>query len=311
MDSQIPKLLSQLDELGLFECYLVPFVTDDKKVTVFFNKATRLISICENGGDLSRILPGMVGGGDGFNTICRLCDGSVTWTSLASDYDTKFVEGVLTEIIAVVSSGKPKVRLENKPSTSVSTARLPIPRGHLPRSRFGSDTEAYIAHLEHVIRSGGMTGEEFLTDPRAKIPDLVNTGQPLRPAIDAFAKELAIISVKGVISYIPHPDEPSPFGPDREGYVDNAWIVWRYRRPDYHASRDGSAPLLREALLEELRDERYRSQADRELVPFELLTSDGKLSLGYVIHMRYSRQMGWEEAHAFGLNKIKELNQTR
>lgn len=185
------------------------------------------------------------------------------------------------------------------------------PKGYIPRDRF-KDTEEYIAHLERVIELSRMTPEEFAVDSKRSAEEL---SQMYPTPVQLFEPGATVFSsiTAGVRPplYIPQRDEPSPFGPDQENHVDNPWLVWKNQQEGYDAQHQGSSVLLREALITQLKTERYRSQVDRDVVPAELQTSTGKLSLGWVIHIHYSYRMDWEETHQFGMQKIKELNQTR
>lgn len=215
------------------------------------------------------------------------------------------------------------------------------------RLSFNDDTK-YTAYLQRLVQLQEMTSEEFLVDSRRSANELelmyphreVIIKRPLGESIfheikpghqrmlpdhtETITGRIPISILNAEIGdlignipeaiqshYIPAPDEPSPFGPDQENYVDNPWIVWKNQQEGYDAQHQGSTTLLREALIEQLKAERYRSQVDRESVPFELQTSSGKLSLGYVIHIRYSHPMEWEEAHNYGMSKIKQFTQSR
>lgn len=158
-----------------------------------------------------------------------------------------------------------------------------------------SDEEKYVAFLERMVKLQITSPSGDVKDDRAILGNSMKSTSPdVKPPL-----------------YIPQPDEPSPFGPDQENYVDNPWLVWKNQQEGYDAQHQGSSVLLREALITQLKTEHYRSQVDRESVPAELQTSSGKLSLGWVIHIRYTYRMEWEQAHNFGMQKINELNQTR
>lgn len=358
MYSQVRDLLLKLNKLGLFEFHYPPFVTADKKYAVFFDKTTQLISICENGGDLSRILPGMMGGGNGFTRICHLRSGSVVWTGMASDYDTDFVERVLRELIEhqgsqVVTDGEGNLltareltegkggligRALRRISLSATLNKLregePSPFGKLRASLTEddyvrslevklrmtfADDKKYTEYLQRLIQLQEMSPEEFMIDSKRSAQELEQIyphhAKLMPNVIDTEDRLVMGNTMQSTLAdpgrYIPDKDEPSPFGPDQENYVDNPWITWKYQQPGYYAVRDGSAVLLRQELIVQLKAEKYRSQAEREDVPADIQTSSGHLSLGYVIHIRYSHPMEWEEAHNYGQHKIKQLNQTR
>lgn len=83
--------------------------------------------------------------------------------------------------------------------------------------------------------------------------------------------------------YTPAVDEPSPFGPDQLNYKDNPWVIWKRNRPGYDEQREGSATLVREALMEQLKAEKSRTQMELGQWPPNLSTPDGELSLAAVI----------------------------
>jgi hypothetical protein len=363
MESLIPKLLNRLKELGLFECHLLPYITLDKKYIAFFDKTTQLISICENGGDLSRILPGMMGGGNGFTRICHLRSGSVVWTGEASNYDSQFVEGILTEIITLLEARRPPTgepelfhdgkgnllelaegkgglisRMMRRISLSATLSKLregePTQLGKLRASLTEddyvrslevklrmtfADDKKYAEYLQRLIQLQEMSPEEFVIDSKRSAQELEQIypqhARLVPNVIDTEDRLVMGNTMQSTLAdlghYIPDKDEPSPFGHDQRGYVDNPWVVWKRKQPGGEGPDVGSATVQRVFLLERLGYGKYRSQADRECVPFEIQTSDGKLSLGYVIHMRYSRNMSWDEAHTYGLSKIEQLNQSR
>ena len=366
MHSQVRELLLKLKELGLFECHLLPYITLDKKYIAFFDKTTQLISICENGGDLSRILPGMMGGGNGFTRICHLRSGSVVWAGEASNYDSQFVEGILTEIITLLEARKPPTgepelfhdgkgnlltlrelaegkgglisRMMRRISLSATLSKLregePTQLGKLRASLTEddyvrslevklrmtfTDDKKYAEYLQRLIQLQEMSPEEFMVDSKRSAQELEQIyphhAKLMPNVIDTEDRLVMGNTMQSTLAdpgrYIPDKDEPSPFGADQKNYVDNPWVVWKRNQPGGEGPGVGSATMQRLYLLERLAYERYRSHVDRECVPFDMQTSDGKLSLGYVIHMRYSRNMSWDEAHTYGLSKIEQLNQSR
>ena len=100
--------------------------------------------------------------------------------------------------------------------------------------------------------------------------------------------------------YTPTVDEPSPFGPDQLNYKDNPWIIWKRNRPGYDEQQEGSASLVREALIEQLKAEKPRTQMERGQWPPELSTSDGEVSLAAVLWLKDTMgpTMPIEEVHA-------------
>ena len=207
------------------------------------------------------------------------------------------------DLMAIASKAHMKTRENREGYINVLESAL--------RESFKDDTK-YIAFLKRMIKLQVMSPEEFMEDSKRSAEELTQmyptTTQVFEPGATIFSSITP--GVKPPL-YVPHPDEPSPFGPDQENYVDNPWVVWKNDQEGYDAQHQGSSVLLRKALIEQLKAERYRSQVDRESVSFEMLTGSGKLSLGYVIHIRYSRRMEWEEAHRFGLQKIEQFNQSR
>lgn len=89
--------------------------------------------------------------------------------------------------------------------------------------------------------------------------------------------------------YIPAEDEPDPFGSP----VD--WYHWVFSQPISYTQ--GRYPkTFRTMLCDHLEKEPPRTLADLEDVPFGLKTRGGHLSLGYIIHIRYTTNMSWPDA---------------
>lgn len=190
------------------------------------------------------------------------------------------------------------------------------------RLTFKGDKE-YADYLQRLIQLQEMSPGGFMEDSQRSVTDLelmyphreVLLNVPgryltrhidpsemdplLRPDV-ALDKLVMGNTMKSTLEehYIPQPDEPSPF---RYG-VD--WVNWRRKQP---ANPDPSVSYMQmlKDLLERLRSEKPRTLAQRDHdVPPNLTTADGHLSLGYVIHIRYSANVGWEQAHSYGLQQI-------
>lgn len=157
------------------------------------------------------------------------------------------------------------------------------------------DDESYIQYLEHLVNRSGVfyrTISKPLSGPEHISRTHYMTGTTELPAVKS-------VQVKGG-HYIPHDNEPSPFGPDQKNHVDNPWIIW-YRNTLGSDSENGDAVSLRAALKERLENEKLRPLAEIQAVPYSPLTSDSKVALGWVIHMFYNfGNKSWEEVHAIG-----------
>lgn len=66
----------------------------------------------------------------------------------------------------------------------------PGPKGYIPRETFGSDTEAYIAHLERVIEIGRMTPAEFMEDAKRSAKELEQMYPHAEQILDLSGKTL-------------------------------------------------------------------------------------------------------------------------
>jgi hypothetical protein len=86
--------------------------------------------------------------------------------------------------------------------------------------------------------------------------------------------------------YTPAVDEPSPFGPDQENYKDNPWLLWKRKQPGYDERVHGSATLLREALIEQIKSEKPRTMMERGQSTPVMSTTDGEVSLAMVLWMK-------------------------
>jgi hypothetical protein len=105
--------------------------------------------------------------------------------------------------------------------------------------------------------------------------------------------------------YIPVIGEPSPFGPDQQNYVDNPWIVWKHNQPNYNEINEGSASLLREALIDLIKRGPVYIGDVLQHIPYEMEGDNGKVALGWVIHMYFNLgNKTWEEVHAVGQARI-------
>lgn len=182
------------------------------------------------------------------------------------------------------------------------------PKGYIPRERF-KDTEEYITHLERVIELSRMTPEEFAVDSKRSAEELSQM-YPTPAELLNIPKnewdEIEGIELRSQINadghYIPHKDEPSPF----RGLN---WINWKRTQPDMVAYKCSFSDM-RQQLLVILENEKPRSQVQRENVPDDQRTSDGHLSLGYVIHIRWAANKSWKEAHDYCVWLLSN-NQTR
>lgn len=184
-----------------------------------------------------------------------------------------------------------------------------------------SDEEKYVAFLERMVKLQLMSPGEFMEDARRSAEELEQMYptpvQVLDPGATIFSEitpgvsekpgnftsgsggrewnELEGIELRTQLNadghYIPLKDEPSPF----HGLT---WINWKRAQPDMVGYK-GSFSGMWKQLLTILENEKPRSQVQRENVPDELRTSDGHLSLGYVIHIRWAANKSWKEAHDY------------
>lgn len=182
------------------------------------------------------------------------------------------------------------------------------------RHEFKND-ESYIQYLEHLVKRSGV----FHRTIAKPLPQSAHISERLEDKLDISSLAEVMLGTPEHISraeingqlpvkfvqvkgghYIPHEDEPSPFGPDQKNHVDNPWIVW-YRNTFEFNPENGDVVSLRAGLKERLKNEKSRPLAEIEAVPYKPLTSDGKVALGWVIHMFYNLgRTSWEEIHAAG-----------
>ena len=124
-------------------------------------------------------------------------------------------------------------------------------------------------------------------------PDL----QPLSDELELlYPASLAPLSLDK--HYIPSENEPDPFGSAAD------WYNWAAFQPiGYTQGR--SPKTFRTMLCDHLEKEPPRTMADLEDVPCGLKTRGGSLSLGYIIHIRYTTNMSWPDAVKYAQAAVK------